>query len=260
MFPAERRTISTQMDWLGALPDVDFTALFEPIVTLEKQMNLPPWNPATDRLSVTDTGILVRSPHYQQWRAQVERTFEKIDAGVAAQGKLKRSNKLIVAVVPAGLASHPGSLWPKLETEGKWVSLTAPFGDVLPVLYRGVAERAQGPEIEPLERTWVFEYDPKRSATAVSSPVIGLSFDQLGPLRREFLARLNHVKRDLPALDLTSRVHAQSVSQWQRRSAVRQLLCPVGRLGGVPPCRAAGDVLPLWSAPEVEAVQRCGAV
>ena len=127
LFPAERRTISTQMEWLAALPDADFKALFEPIVTLEKQMNLPPWNPATDRLSVTDTGILVRSPHYQQWREQVERTFEKIDAGVAAQGKLKRSNKLIVAVMPAGLASHPGSLWPKLEAEGKWVSLDSAF-------------------------------------------------------------------------------------------------------------------------------------
>jgi len=203
LFPAEQRTISTQMDWLGALPDNEFRVLFEPIVTLEKEMNLPPWNPATDRLSVTDTGILVRSPHYQQWRAQVERTFEKIDAGIAAQGKLKRSNKLIVAVMPPGLASHPGSLWPKLEAEGKWVSLAAPFGDVLPALYRGIAEREQGPGIEPLERTWVLEYDPRLSAMQVNPPVVSLSFDQLGPLRHEFLMRLNYVKRDLPTLDLT---------------------------------------------------------
>jgi hypothetical protein len=203
LFPAERRTISAQMGWLGALPDSDFHVLFEPIVAVEKQMDLPPWNPATGGLSVTDTGILVRSPHYQQWRTQVERTFDKIDAGVEAQGKLKRSNKLIVAVMPSGLASYPGSLWPKLEAEGKWVALTAPFADVLPVLFRGIAEREPAPEIEPLERTWVFEYDSKLSATAVGPPVIGLSFDQLGPLRREFLARLNHVKRDLPTLDLT---------------------------------------------------------
>ena len=166
-------------------------------------MDLPPWNPGTDRLSVTDTGILVRSPHYQQWRTQVERTFEKIDAGVAAQGKLKRSNKLIVAVMPAGLASHPGAIWPKLEAEGKWVSLTAPFGNVLPALYHDVAEREQGPGIEPLERTWVFEYDPTLSATHINSPVVSLSFDQLGPIRHEFLKRLNYVKRDLPTLDLT---------------------------------------------------------
>ncbi len=203
LFPAERRTISAQLDWLGALPNDQFSALFEPIVTIEKQMDLPPWNPGTDRLSVTDTGILVRSPHYQQWRTQVERTFEKIDAGVAAQGKLKRSNKLIVAVMPAGLASHPGAIWPKLEAEGKWVSLTAPFGNVLPALYHDVAEREQGPGIEPLERTWVFEYDPTLSATHINSPVVSLSFDQLGPIRHEFLKRLNYVKRDLPTLDLT---------------------------------------------------------
>ncbi len=203
LFPAERRTISNQMAWLEQLPDDQFRALFEPIVALEKQMDLPPWNPASDRLSVTDTGILVRSPHYQQWRTQVERTFEKIDAGVAAQGKLNRSNKLIVAVMPAGLTSHPGALWPKLEAEGKWVSLASPFSEVLPTLYHDIAEREPGLGIEPLERTWVFEYDPKLSATHISSPVVSLSFDQLGPLRQQFLMRLNYVKRDLPTLDLT---------------------------------------------------------
>ena len=152
LFPAERRTINAQMEWLGPLPDQQFRTLFAAILDLEKQMDLPPWNPATDKLSVTDTGILVRSPHYQQWRAQVERTFGAIDAGVEKAGKLKRSNKLVVAVMPAGSASRTSLLWPTLEAAGKWISLTAPFADMLPALYRGIAEREGVPEIEPVER------------------------------------------------------------------------------------------------------------
>jgi hypothetical protein len=204
LFPAERRTISAQMEWLDRLPEAEFRTLFDPIVAIEKQMELPPWNPATDRLSVADTGILVRSPHYQQWRAEVGRVFEKIDAGVEAAGKLRRSNKLVVSVMPAGMLVPPmGVLWPKLEAEGKWVSLEAPFADTLPVLYRGVTEREQAPGIEPLERTWVFEYDAALSAMRVSSSAITFSFDKMGPLRREFLVRLNYVKRDLRTLDHT---------------------------------------------------------
>jgi len=203
LFPAERRAIGAQMGWLERLPDPQFRDLFGPIFALEKQMDLPAWSAATDRLSVTDTGILVRSPHYQQWRAEVERAFGKIDAGIAASGALKRFNKLLVAVMPAGVPIPGGALWPKREAEGKWLPLAAPFRGLLPDFYRAIATRETPAAIEPLERTWVFEYDPTLATTAVTQPVVALSFDQIGPLRREFLVRLNYVKRDLRTLDHT---------------------------------------------------------
>lgn len=203
LFPAERRALSSQMDWLASLPDADFKTLFDPIFAVEQRMALPAWNPATDRMSVTDTGILVRSPYYQQWRAAVEQAFSKIEAGIEAQGKRKRSNKLIVATMPAGLAPRTGALWPKLEKEGKWITLPQPFAEILPTLYRKVAARERRPEVEALESTWVFEYNPVLAELPVEAPVIGLSFEKLGSLRREFLLRLNRMKRDLNTLDLT---------------------------------------------------------
>ncbi|MGA2182420.1 MAG: hypothetical protein ABSH47_05270 [Bryobacteraceae bacterium] len=203
LFPAERRAISAQMDWLGRLPDAEFRALFEPIAALEKRMDLPPWKPSTDRLSVNDTGILVRSPYYQQWRAEVEKVFTKIDAAREAEGGWKRANKLIVCAMPAGVPTPSGPLWKQLEAQGKWVPVESPFADVLPVLFRGVAERDEAPGIEPVERTWVFEYDPQLSSIHVNGPVAGFSFEELGPVRREFLVRLNIISRDLRTLDRT---------------------------------------------------------
>jgi hypothetical protein len=203
LFPAERRAIASQMDWLGRLPDAEFRALFEPITELEKRMDLPPWKPSTDRLLVSDTGILVRSPYYPQWRAEVEKVFAKIDAARQAEGGLKQSNKLIVCAMPAGVPVPSGPLWKTLEAQGKWVPLESPFADVLPVLFRGVAERDEAPGVEPVERTWAFEYDPQLSGIHVGTPVTGFSFDELGPVRREFLVRLNSMNRDLRTLDRT---------------------------------------------------------
>jgi hypothetical protein len=203
LFPAERRAITAQMDWLGRLPDTEFRTLFEPVIALEKRMDLPPWKPSTDRLSVSDTGILVRSPYYQQWRAEVEKVFTKIDAARQTDGGPRPANKLIVCVMPAGVPAPSGPLWKSLEAEGRWIPLEAPFGEVLPVLFHGAAERDEAPEIDPVERTWVFEYDPQLSAIHVNSPVASFSFDELGPVRREFLVRLNSMNRDLRTLDRT---------------------------------------------------------
>ncbi|MGA3029077.1 MAG: hypothetical protein ABSF98_30445 [Bryobacteraceae bacterium] len=201
LFPAERRAITSQMDWLGRLPEAEFRTLFEPITELEKRMDLPPWKPNTDRLLVSDTGILVRSPYYQQWRAEVEKVFAKIDAARQAGGGSKQANKLIVCAMPAGVPS--GSLWKTLEAQGKWIPVESPFADVLPMLFRSVAKRDEAPEIEPVERTWAFEYDAQLSAIHVNAPVAGFSFEELGPVRREFLVRLNSMNRDLRTLDRT---------------------------------------------------------
>ncbi len=203
LFPAERRTISGQMEWLARLPDSEFRALFQQIVELEKRMDLPLWTPGTDRLSVRDTGILVRSPYYPQWRAEVEKLFAKIDAARQAEGGQNWSNKLIVCTMPAGAPAPAGPLWEALEAQGKWFPIESPFAEALPVLFRGVAERAGIPEVEPVERTWVFEYDALLSDLPAEGTVTGFAFDELGPVRREFLVRLNYIHRDLRTVDRT---------------------------------------------------------
>lgn len=199
LFPAERRTISAQMNWLGRLPPREFHDLFEPINALETRMALPAWNPTTPRVSIDDTGVLVRSPLYPQWRAAVGKVFETIDAGVRAGNALPSRNRLIVCTMPSGTPSRTGPVWPMLEAKGKWIALEQPFADMLPLLYRRVAGRQPPPDLDPVEHTWLFEYTPLLTRAATSATA--LSFDELGPLRRQFLARLNAVSKDLRALD-----------------------------------------------------------
>jgi hypothetical protein len=202
LFPAERRTIGAQMDWLERLSDGDFRALFQPVVSIEKQMGLPASTLNAGGLSIVDTGILVRSPYYRQWRAATENIFGTIDAGVKSEGRLKPHNRLVVCVMPGGVP-HSGPLWPRLEKQGKWLPLNAPFSSVLPMLFQAVAERRGGPDLEPVERTWAFEYGSQFQAPGAGERAVTLSFDELGPVRREFLVRLNAIDRNLQSVDKT---------------------------------------------------------
>ncbi len=202
LFPAERRTISAQMDWLARLPQADFHALFQPILAVEERMALSSRLNA-DRLSIVDTGILVRSPWYPQWRAETEKVFAAIDGSFRAEGRVTRRNRLVVCVMPAGVPARSGPVWPRLEKQGMWFPLETSFGDMLPGLFRAVAERSTAPDLEPVERTWALEYDAQLCATRLGGRTVALSFDELGPLRREFLIRLNAIDRNLQTVDRT---------------------------------------------------------
>ena len=202
LFPAERRTITAQMNWIEHLSPREFHDLFEPINAIEARMDLPAWNPRTPRVSIDDTGVLVRSPLYPQWRGAAAKVFEKVDAGVKAGKALPVRNRLIVCCMPSGSPSRSGPVWPALEKKGNWMALDQPFGDILPVLFRGVSGRVAAPELESVERTWLFEYDALLSQLP-GAPETALSFDGFGPIRRQFLMRLNAVPKDLRALDQT---------------------------------------------------------
>ena len=122
LFPAEQRRLQAQLGWLVRLPAREFEQLFQPIVELEAKMDLPRWNPGTRGMSVTDAGILARSPYYSKWRTEVEKAFATIDASTAS---IRR---------PA-TGSAPGRLDPSCGSAGVQrpaVAHARPAGDVDP--------------------------------------------------------------------------------------------------------------------------------
>ncbi|HUB81602.1 MAG TPA: hypothetical protein VMB03_22540 [Bryobacteraceae bacterium] len=201
LFPAEQRSLTAQIDWLARLPDAQFRELFEPLKALEAKMELPAWDVKTEHLTIRDTGILVRSPYYPQWRSQVAEIFQKVDAGVSAEGKTALANRLVVCILPAGLPHRSEPMWPRLEKQGRWIGIEKPFAEMLEPFAAAVASRRPAAGLEPVERTWALEYGAKLSGTQAFAPARVLSFDALGPLRREFLLRLNTIHKDLRSAD-----------------------------------------------------------
>ncbi len=201
LFAAERKQLQAQVAWLSKLPVPEFKQLFDPLFDIEHRMALPKWDSRAAGLSVHDVGVLARSPLYPQWRAEVERVFAKIDASAERQGDAGSLRRLVLCVLPPGVPLKDQTLWPGLSAEGRWLALDRPFGRVLPEFVAAIASRKCPEALEPDERTWVFECNARFSGLAGAAV---LSWAELSMLRREFLRRLNAVRRDLHSVDQTS--------------------------------------------------------
>jgi hypothetical protein len=200
LFPAEQRPLRAQVDYLSRLPRDQFDQLFAPLLDLEKRMALPPRDSGTAGLSVRDVGILARSPLYPRWRTEVENVFDRLDRATAPAAPQQSLPRLVVCVLPPGAPSKDDPLWPDLSKEGWWVLLDRPFGELLPAFAALLAKRACPPALEEVERTWILQCDTRLSVAGADV----LAWDALGPLRREFMRRLNAVHRDLRSVDQTS--------------------------------------------------------
>ena len=203
LFPAERRVIRGQLDWLSRLPARDFTALFEPILEIEARMNLPRWKPDAAALSIEDTAILARSPLYAEWRSRVEKIFARLESAVEDSGALKRVPRLLICVLPPGLPVARRTLWRDLDPEVTFhFQLECPFQKLFPALAAAIAGR--GPAgLEPVETTWAFECLPDLSNRLQATPAVVLSWEALSALRREFSGRLNAIQKSLKSADET---------------------------------------------------------
>lgn len=215
LFPAEQRQLRAQLDWLSGLPRDQFDRLFAPMADLEKRMALPRSDSSTAGFSVREVGILARSPLYPQWRTEVERVFSRIDEATAPSAALQNLPRLVVCVLPPGVPPKDQPLWQDLGKDGSWLVVDRPFGERLPAFVEAIAHRAFPAALEEVERTWVFESDTRLSGVA---GVSALSWDALGPLRREFLRRLNAVQRDLRSVDQTN--------EELKRTDISRLLTP----------------------------------
>ena len=202
LFPVEQRTLTNQFDYLARLPAGEFDGLFRAVKDVEAKMQLPPWEASSGRISISETSLLVRSPYYPQWRSEVEKVFAKIDAGVEAAKGRKRRRSVVACVLPAGLPLPAGMPWPRLAQEGRTLALRTPFRDGADQFLQALARHTDS-AADPAERTWVFETGDAQSRRLASGAdgLTMLSFEALGPARKEFLRRLNVIKKDLHSAD-----------------------------------------------------------
>lgn len=233
LFPAEQRLIRAQLEWLKRLSGPDFNRLFDPILEIEAQMDLPRSRHGVSTMTIEDSAIIARSPLYPEWRSRVEKAFESIDAGAEASGSLKRVRRLIICLLPAGLPTASQSLWPDLEDQLSWIRLDKPFGEIQASL-ASLVVRHPIAGLEPLERAWALECGSGLSDELQGTGATVLSWRGVEEIRREFSNRLNTIRKTLKSADETSeelrridlkRLLAQELySQPAVREFVRSLL------------------------------------
>ncbi|HEY3440732.1 MAG TPA: hypothetical protein VGK29_08280 [Paludibaculum sp.] len=204
LFPAEQRSFQAQVEWLARLPAPDFKKLFAPIVEIEGRMDLPGWNASAAGLSVQDAGVLARSPLYPRWRTEVERVFATIDDSLESSAAAPRPPRLVVCTLPPGPLPAGQAVWPDLAAQGAWVQLERPFGEMEESFLAALARRPQPPGIEEVESTWLWDSAPRPAAQLESTSATVVSWSGTAAVRREFLNRLNTIRRDLHSVDQTN--------------------------------------------------------
>ena len=199
LFPAEQRQLRGQLEFLAKLPAPEMQALFAEVTDIESRMDLPKWQPGTKGISVEESGLIARSPLYSKWRQTVETAFAKIDASVVARPSIPR---LIACILPPGLpVTSKDRLWPQLTNRGTWIDLDSPVAKLLPTLVPALVARRRLVEIEDEDSTWICECASEFESL---SKAVVLDWKSLEPARREFLNRLNAIKRDLKSVDDTN--------------------------------------------------------
>ena len=201
LFPAEQRQLRGQLDWLSRMPAPELKSLFTEVTGIESNMDLPKWQPGSKGISVEESGLIARSPLYSQWRQAVEKVFAKIDEGAGAAAALPALPRLVACVLPPGLPAAKDPLWPQLTKQGTWITLDTPVANLLPALVPSLVARRRRPDVEDEESTWIYEcagqFEPLTQGVV-------LDWKSLEPTRREFLNRLNSIKRDLKSVDETN--------------------------------------------------------
>lgn len=201
LFPSEQRRLSTQCRYLLDLPQPEFEKLFAAIVAVEKKMALPRWDGHSDGISVQESGLLARSPHYRTWRGEVEQAFGAIESHAKGDADLKSIPRLVITALPDGIPL-PNPLWGDLSAHGRWLDVARPFGAVLPELMQAISKRKPAANLEPIEATWVIE--TRKNLSQAASSAVALDWESLAGLRKEFLKELNAIRRSLDSVDTTT--------------------------------------------------------
>lgn len=215
LFPAERRLLTAELDWLQSLPEDRFRKLLAPLQQLEQKMDLPKPQSAAAGMTIHDTGVLARSPLYPQWRGEVEKVFSQIDSAVESAGAAYRHPRLLLCILPAGVPISGQALWQDLAPKGRWVRLPEPFAAMESRLVSALCNRPAARGLEPEETNWVIEVEPRHSRAAAEGQATAFSWELLVLVRREFSRRLNAIRRDLKSAD--------EITEELRRQDIRKL-------------------------------------
>jgi hypothetical protein len=202
LFPAERRPLRATLEYLTRLPAADFDELLAPIKRVESQMDLSGWDARTERLSIEATSVLARSPRYPEWRAEVEKLFDRISAATG-ESEFAKSHKFVLSVLPAGLPLESEPLWPRLAKHGRWFQLDRPFASAAEKLVTALAARKPLPGSEPVEHTWILESEAEFVNSCDCANLTVLSYAALTPARNQFRWRMNEIEKDLRSADET---------------------------------------------------------
>jgi len=270
-FPYEQRYLECFVGFLESLSPERLAELFGGVRRVETSMGIHTHQFSTHEQTMREASILSRSPHYLEWRQEIDRVFQQIEHSAFAEEQARASQlkRVLLLILPADLPVDPQTVadqWHRsrllrLDWLGHGQSIVE---SILKGLPRGDGGYGPGFLEECANRpgrnfadVWVLEPGTRLrtllSELGTASPepprATLLSFDRLKPFREGVLENIKSMARDISDADATyAKLRSMDVSGW----------CPP-EVGDIPAIREfirslflTGNGSPLFSSSFVE--------
>ena len=239
-FPYEQRYLESLVGFLDSLPPDRFADLFGGVRKIESSMGINDHEFSPQEQTMREASILARSPHYLEWRQEIDRVFQQIDRSALAeeQARLSSLNRLVVLIFPAVLPVDPQSVveqwqsgrllrldWSANASAGRSI-LEGVLKDLPQADGRsgpGFLEEYVGRPGRSFADVWVLEPGMRlrsllgglQSAPPEPPRATLLSFDQLKAFREGVLDHIKSMTRNISDADaIYAKLRSMDVSEW----------------------------------------------
>ena len=225
LFPFEQDQFAAFLRGIQSTPSSQLDALTRPLWDLETRMGVARWDFSQSESTVENASLLARSPYYPEWRQQVDRFFQAMEHNAqpsTASQPGPAQSRLVLLLLPEHLPVDPAELDQRWRSTGRAFRID---GD--PQSLRRLALQGQpgtpslASVLHPAEDTsqlWLIDAEDalaRDAAPALAASASSLSFTGLAAFRRQFLAGINTIPRNISATDqVIAQLRRQDWSPW----------------------------------------------
>jgi hypothetical protein len=212
LFPYERRRLVGFMKGIESFSRSELDELLIPLRKLEVKMGVESWNFSESGTTLENASMLARSVFYADWRREVQRVFDAIEAAATQTApSAENSGRIVLIFLPANLPVSPPAIWQPWDPRAQTFDINGDSASICELALSGTHDQpgihgllaAQGSADS--SSIWLIDseatlgniFHPDRPPSACV-----LNYATLKPFRDEFLAEVNTIPKDLQATDL----------------------------------------------------------
>ncbi len=226
LFPFERNRVATFMNGVEALGPSALDALTAPLRALELKMGVGHWSFSEDADTIENASLLARSAYYVEWRREVERVFEAVNATARDSTPIQTgSTRVILLFLPASLPVDPQTVWQQWDPRGQEIKISGDAGRICELALQGqpglagIATLLAGQTTPESSDLWLIDAEGRLNdmLSSLGSPpaASSLSYAALKPFRDRFLAELNKAPKSIQVTDeVVANLRRESWDGW----------------------------------------------
>jgi hypothetical protein len=221
LFPFEQKHLTGFLGGIDSLSPSDLDALTAQLRALEVKMDVSHWNFSETGDTLENAGQLARSSYFAEWRHEVQRVSNVIEARATAPANSETAHgRLILLFLPENLPVASENPWKQWEMSGHEIKIAGDASRLRALVggqQTGISSLLAQNHTHNSADVWFVDADAglTGSITPTTLPAAScLSYSALKPFRDEFLRQLNRIPKDMTAADQTVALLRQA--DWKR--------------------------------------------